>query len=385
MTVTDLYATSHITGTVSTPANALGAPDAVGWTTDIDNTSWDSRFAMGNPTPGDVLSGTQTVTVRVRKETGTGTPTLTAEVWENGSFVATLFTNQSVTSLTGENIAGTFSGASITDAANVEVRLIGTASGGGPSARSTPQIDGITWTATHIAPSANLVVANAAMATAAEAPALTQVHELVVANALVSEVADSMALEQIHELAIAMADLAMSAEVPTIVIVTQLTVDDAGVATVAESLTLSQVHVLGVADGSIGVVGESPVLSQVHILAVADATIAIVAPNVTLEVPTVLAIADAVIPLGSPDIVVTQVHELSIEPATLPLMGQMILDLTGIAVDLVIVIGQPELFETSFGGGELRWAIEEGRPAEALAVDEGVTRPLFDNPVIDRS
>lgn len=154
MTTTNLYATSHITGSITNPSVALGAPDSV-FTEDVDNTSWDSRFALDDIPAGETLDGTQTITVRVRKETGTGTPTLTAEVWENGSFVATLFTSTSITSLIGQDVSGTFSAASIINHNDVEIRLIGTQSGGGPSARSTPQIDAITWTAVHVTGGSN--------------------------------------------------------------------------------------------------------------------------------------------------------------------------------------------------------------------------------------
>lgn len=207
MTTSSLYATSLVAGTIGTSANALGAPDGV-FTTDIDNTNWDARFAMEDIPVGELLTDedgvfsfldaggsefqllnvnatyldsetydisdttgpppvlivdnadgtwsvfveTQTITVRVRKETGTGTPTLTAELWENGVFVKTLFTNRNITSTTGQDEAATFSASLITNPNDLQIRLIGNSSGGAPSARSTPQIDGITWLAYHITP-----------------------------------------------------------------------------------------------------------------------------------------------------------------------------------------------------------------------------------------
>ena len=146
MAVETLYAASLSSGSISTPANALGAPNDT-WTTDADNTSWTAVFTMDAPVNNN-LDGNQTVVVRARKETGSGTPTL--DVTITHPTLGTIGTASGVSLTaggTGQDVTvncGTITGVS---SAGVTVSLTGTASGGGPAVRSTPQIDGITWTA----------------------------------------------------------------------------------------------------------------------------------------------------------------------------------------------------------------------------------------------
>jgi len=143
-----LYATSHITGSCSTPANANGSPDGT-FTTDTSNTSWASRWAIGDPS-GALDTVTQTITVRARKDSASdsGLPTLTATLYENGSSVATLFTAQGVpTDGSYVDLQGTFNGSAISDASAIEVYLAATGHGTGGNKR-TIQVDSITLTAT---------------------------------------------------------------------------------------------------------------------------------------------------------------------------------------------------------------------------------------------
>jgi len=96
VTLATLYADGHITGTVTTPANALDITDDI-WTTDT-TASWASRFAMEDTPASSVLDGTQTVTVLARQApAGTGTPTITVELWEDGVFVKNLVVDELVT------------------------------------------------------------------------------------------------------------------------------------------------------------------------------------------------------------------------------------------------------------------------------------------------
>lgn len=196
MTVTNLYLSSHITGTISTPTNALGAPNST-WTTDTGNSSWTSRFACDNPPAGQVLSGTQTVTVRVRKQLGTGNPTLTMELWENGVFVSSFFINQVITSLTGEDVVGFFSAGQVTNPNNVEIFMSGQASGGGPSARAAVQIDGVTWAANHVAAGVDLVVVDSAHAHAVDSTSITQAQELTVTDVTHDHTVDATAVNAV--------------------------------------------------------------------------------------------------------------------------------------------------------------------------------------------
>lgn len=145
MATETLYATSLVSGAVSTPGNALGAPDGV-FTTDVDNVSWTARFAMGNPV-GNTANGNHTITVRVRKETGNGTPTINAiRIYTSAGLLWENATGWSVTSTTGQTItAYSASGLSGTDLSSVEVEIVTTGVGGSGSNRTCVQLDAITW------------------------------------------------------------------------------------------------------------------------------------------------------------------------------------------------------------------------------------------------
>ena len=153
MAAETLYATSLVSGAIGTPANALGAQNGV-FTTDVDNTSWTARFAMGNPV-GTQANNTQSFAVRVRKEAGTGNPTVTNFVVYAGGVqvyaeatVSTITTTVGVTLtyiVPAENLAGV-------DLSTVEVEISAVNSGGSPSARSTVQLDSITWSGDFTTP-----------------------------------------------------------------------------------------------------------------------------------------------------------------------------------------------------------------------------------------
>lgn len=147
MATENLYATSLTSGAVATSANALGAPDGT-FTTDVDNSSWTARFALGNPT-NPTPTGSHTITLRVRKETGTGTPAVTSCRLYAGATDLGLISSGStnVTSTTGVDVTYTFSSSLLSgvDLSTIDVEIVTTASGGSPSARSCIQLDGITW------------------------------------------------------------------------------------------------------------------------------------------------------------------------------------------------------------------------------------------------
>lgn len=154
----NIYLDSSITGSCSTPNNALGAADGT-FTTDTSNTSWDHTWHYPAPSTGGVSeSATQTFVLRVRKQSGSGTPTIdTISVgfnqgggtWSSHSISGSPW---SVTSLTGENItvtdvfSGTFGFSTRVDD-QLRFRLITTAAGGGPSNRAAVQVDAVNWQA----------------------------------------------------------------------------------------------------------------------------------------------------------------------------------------------------------------------------------------------
>jgi hypothetical protein len=150
MTVSTLYFVSHVTGSVSTPNNALGAPDGV-FTTDTGATSWTSRWRLDTVAGSLVPFGTQTLVLRLRKNTsGGGNPTVNSVVlYQSGSSVATIqSTSFAVTSDTGENLSITFAGSLLSSLVDVDIQIATSTQGGGANARAV-QIDAATWTANY--------------------------------------------------------------------------------------------------------------------------------------------------------------------------------------------------------------------------------------------
>jgi hypothetical protein len=105
---------------------------------------------VGFDTPtGNITANTQTITVVSRQydEAQTGTPTITLEVWETGGGAA-IASAGPFDVLAGDNTdTVTFTNADTTDdtGATLEVRVIGTKSGGSPGARNTVNFDYIKW------------------------------------------------------------------------------------------------------------------------------------------------------------------------------------------------------------------------------------------------
>jgi hypothetical protein len=142
-----LYATSHITGAFSNPANAVGSGTGT-WAGDVNvNSNYTSRWAMGDPVDPLTSGATHTIAVVARKGSNSGNPTIALNLYENGTLVQSLVGATSVTSTTGQTISGTFSTSAITNPANVEVEVVQVSAGGSPSVRNSAQIDTITWTA----------------------------------------------------------------------------------------------------------------------------------------------------------------------------------------------------------------------------------------------
>lgn len=141
------YADGLTSGSVSTPANANGAPDGT-FTTDSGLVSWTARFSMQNPV-GTQANGTHTFTARVRKYSGTGNPVLNSITIYEGSTSRVVKTlNTSVTSATGQDVSTTLTEAeirTITNLANLEVQIVTTGAGGSGPARAAVQLDAITW------------------------------------------------------------------------------------------------------------------------------------------------------------------------------------------------------------------------------------------------
>jgi hypothetical protein len=151
MTTSNLYFVSHVTGNVTTPNNALGAPDNV-WTADGNlNNSWTSRWRLGTVADSEA-TGTQTIVLRVRKGGNTGNPSITSvTLWQANTQIATLSGGSSaVTNTAAADREYTFNGNVLNGTmTNVDIQVAVSGATGGPSARNSVEIDSCTWQATY--------------------------------------------------------------------------------------------------------------------------------------------------------------------------------------------------------------------------------------------
>lgn len=146
MATQTLHATTHLSGSLDGATNALGAPDGVFTTTPV-NTSFTARFGFAAPAAACV--GDQPIVIRVRKNGGSNAPVFSRIViYQSGTQVQEVTLGFSSNNTTGEDITTSFDGSLITNAAEAAVEIVCINGGGGPSARSSGQIDAFTWTAT---------------------------------------------------------------------------------------------------------------------------------------------------------------------------------------------------------------------------------------------
>jgi len=150
----ELYAVSHVTGSVATPANALAAFDGV-YTTDANaNVSWTSRWRLGTVAGGPWSAvGTQTITIRARKGSNTGNPSISAvTLWQGGVQIATISSGStSITSTSGQDLVLTFAGDLLTGLEDVDIQIATTGTAGSGTQRNAVAVDGIRWDAVYAA------------------------------------------------------------------------------------------------------------------------------------------------------------------------------------------------------------------------------------------
>ena len=151
MATTNLYFVSSISGSVTNPANALGAPNSVFTTDTNSNTSWTHEWALDTVSGSAV--GTQTFTLRVKKGSNNGNPTVTSIILKQDGVAVTanlLGSTFTVTSTTGEDIQVTTSGTFAT-IANLSLEIVTSGATGSPSTRNAVSIDAVTYLADYLA------------------------------------------------------------------------------------------------------------------------------------------------------------------------------------------------------------------------------------------
>lgn len=145
-----LYATGSpvSTGNCPNPSNAHGAVNQIWAGPTVTNSDWTHRWSMGDPV-NPLTTNTQSINIQARKNgTGGNDPTLTVNLYDNGTLVRQLgsFTI-TATGNPGQTVNVTFAGNEVSSGANVEIELVSSHGGGGPSGRYEVQVDAMTWSA----------------------------------------------------------------------------------------------------------------------------------------------------------------------------------------------------------------------------------------------
>ena len=146
---TSIVSKSGVQGTDGANITSLEFDDTDYVLATNNNTSIDVRVGFDTPTDSLTAAATQTITVIARQfgEGQTGTPDITLEVWEAGGGAA-IASNAAANVNTGDNTYTiTFTDADTVDdtGAGLELRMIGTKSGGSPGARNTVNLDFVKW------------------------------------------------------------------------------------------------------------------------------------------------------------------------------------------------------------------------------------------------
>lgn len=145
------------TAFLGTPTNLSGAvtdidddpdsPDGAWLTAPGSNSPTDVRVSFDTPSAGlDNSASAQEFRVQVRKTNHSTNPTAVVELWVNGSMNSTVVSSTSVTSTTGQILAGGWTSSGIA-ASDVECKVVGTVGGGSPGNRASVEVGAIEWNA----------------------------------------------------------------------------------------------------------------------------------------------------------------------------------------------------------------------------------------------
>ena len=346
---------------------------------DTDDSTWlvatsnntDSVVAVSFPTPtGDptIGAGLQNFTVKYRVTANASSVTFNAYLREsgtrlNGGAAIDTWASTSTTEVTREiTWDATLLGTS--DGSLVELEVVATKVGGGPSVRTTGEFQFIDWdvdfsTATNIAstgidisvdigdsaiaaavhmitlgigaqsdiehltlfglsanPSDTLTINDALHAHTADNIVLSQVHNLLIDEAGHAHEADNLVLSQVHGLIIDEASHSHEADNLVLSQVHNLIISDGAHDHSADNLVLSQVHPLVVNDSNHAHIADNLLLSQVHGLVINSSGHGVSSDNVTLSQVHGLVIGDSTHTLTSDELLLSQIHNLVIQNTT---------------------------------------------------------------------
>lgn len=208
-----LLVQTNLSGAVTAIQDDPDSPDGSWLTAPGSNKNTEARTSFGTPTnPPTLGAGLQNFRVLVRKTNHSTNPSATVELYENGSLVSEIVGSTTVSSTTGQILAGSWDASSLgtSDGSLVECRVVGSVGGGSPGNRASVEVGAIEWNA-ETSPAVQNVNA-AAASSAFDASAGTVTPGLVsVGAAAVSSAFDAPATTVEPGLASAFAEAASAA------------------------------------------------------------------------------------------------------------------------------------------------------------------------------
>ncbi len=147
-----LLVQTNLTGSLTDIDDDPASPDGLWLNATDDGTDTVCRVSFASPSANlQTGAGLQTFRTWLRKSASGGTdPTVAIELYESGSLVASLSTGTSITSESGQTVSATWDASSLAgiSGANVELRIVGSRSGGSPAGRRTVEVGAVAWDAT---------------------------------------------------------------------------------------------------------------------------------------------------------------------------------------------------------------------------------------------
>jgi hypothetical protein len=291
---------SNLSGTVSDIQDDPASPDG-NWLTAQSNNSNSVVRTSFNNSPGP-MSGTQNFRALVRKFGGTGTPTARIELWGPGGLII----GSNNVSITGSQVISFEWGSSfIPNGGGVELRVVGVASGGGPTVRATIEVGALAWDVSYEAQAPSdgtLTVQDAQHAHTSDNVTLAQAHILTAQDTSHPHTADNVVLVSGGAGA-------------------SLVVQDTTHPHRADNVSLTGSETLTVQDAAHLHRADNVVLTQAHFLVIQDAAHPVRSDNVSLVASETLVIQDAAHRTTSDNGTLTQAHFLVIQDTRHPHTG----------------------------------------------------------------
>lgn len=142
-----ILAVTNLAGLVTAIDEDPDSPDASWLTAPGANNATQVRVSFGTPTASP--AGLQEFRVQLRKTNHSTNPSAVIELWENGVLVQAVVSTTTISSTSGQILAGTWDASVLgtADGSLVECRMVSTLGGGTPGNRASVEVGAIEWNA----------------------------------------------------------------------------------------------------------------------------------------------------------------------------------------------------------------------------------------------